>query len=192
MEVKMSLPHALLGLLNYHPATGYELKTAFNESIHFFWNATLPQIYRTLKQMEEKKWLTVTVEHQDGKPSRRIYRVTDTGQGELRRWLREVPEIPEHREPMLIKVFFGNQVEPEHFRFHVQRYREYYAGLLRRYDQEIKPAIEQAAKLAGAGDDARYWGLTLDFGRRYAKMVLDWCDEIPNASGNPRKRGGTR
>lgn len=46
----MSLPHALLGLLNYRPATGYELKGTFTKSIHFFWNATLPQIYRTLKQ----------------------------------------------------------------------------------------------------------------------------------------------
>ena len=188
----MSLPHALLGLLNYHPATGYELKTAFNKSIHFFWNATLPQIYRTLKQMEEKRWLTVVVEHQDGKPSRKIYRVTDPGREELRRWLEEIPEIPEHREPMLIKVFFGNQAEPQHLRSHLQKWREYHAGLLRRYDEEIKPVIEQSAKLTGAKDDARYWSLTLDFGRRYAKMVVDWCDEILSASGGSKKKGGKR
>ena len=54
----MSLPHALLGLINYQPTTGYELKATFNRSIHFFWNATLPQIYRTLNQMEKKGWLT--------------------------------------------------------------------------------------------------------------------------------------
>ncbi len=182
----MSLPHALLGLLTYRPATGYELKTAFNKSIHFFWNATLPQIYRTLKQMEEKGWLTVMVEHQDGKPSRKRYHVTEAGQGEHRRWLKEVPEIPEHREPMLIKVFFGNRLEPEDFRSHLQMWREYYAGLLRRYEEEIRPIIDHSAKLAGVEEDARYWNFTLDFGRRHAKMVVDWCDEILTARSESR------
>ena len=136
--------------------------------------------------------MTVTVEHQDGKPNRKIYRVTETGQAELRRWLEEFPEIPEHRESMLIKVFFGNQMDPQHFRFHLEQWREYHCGLLRRYDEEIRPIVEQSAKRTGAKEDARYWSLTLDFGRRHAKMVIDWCDEILNATAEPKKRGGKR
>jgi DNA-binding PadR family transcriptional regulator len=52
----VSLSHALLGLINCKPTTGYELKATFNKSIHFFWNATLPQIYLTLNQMKKKGW----------------------------------------------------------------------------------------------------------------------------------------
>jgi DNA-binding PadR family transcriptional regulator len=174
----MSLSHALLGLVTYRPATGYELKTAFNESIHFFWNATLPQIYRTLKQMEEKRWLTVAIEHQDGKPSRKIYHVTEAGRKELQEWLQVDPKIPEPREPMLIKVFFGNQMDPGHFLSHLQGWRDYHAGLLQKYEEEVTPIIEHYAKQTGAVEDARYWSFTLDFGRRHAKMVVDWCDEI--------------
>jgi PadR family transcriptional regulator, regulatory protein AphA len=185
----MSLAHSLLGLLSYRSATGYELKTAFNKSIHFFWNAALPQIYRTLKQMEEKGWLTVTVAHQDGKPSRKIYHVTEAGKEELRRWLEEVPEIPEPRDPMLIKIFFGHQMDPGNFISHLQRWREYHAGLLMKFDEEITPIIDQYAKMTGAIEDARYWSLTLDFGRRHAEMVINWCDQILKTIDQPKKRG---
>ena len=188
MEGSMSLSHALLGLLSYRPSTGYELKTAFNRSIHFFWNATLPQIYRTLKQMEGKGYLTLTVEHQDGKPSRKIYHVTEAGQEELRQWLKEFPLIPEPRDPMLIKIFFGNRMEPQQFRSHVKRWREFHAGQLSKFDKEVMPIIDQYAKLTGATKDARYWGFTLDYGRRHAKMVMDWCDEILAATEEPERK----
>lgn len=171
----MSLPHALLGLLNYRPATGYDLKATFTNSIHFFWDATLPQIYRTLKQMEGSGWLNVTVEHQDGKPSRKVYSVTDAGRKELRRWLAEPLEMPEPRNALLIKVFFGNQMDSTQFAAHLEELQKYHANLLGRYEKEIIPVIERYAETTGAYRDARYWNLTLDFGRRHAKMVRDWC-----------------
>ncbi len=171
----MSLPHALLGLLNYRPATGYELKATFTSSIHFFWDATLPQIYRTLKQMERSGWLNVAVEHQDGKPSRKVYSVTDGGRKELRRWLAEPLETPQHRNAMLIKVFFGSQMDPAQFAAQLKELQEVHARLLERYEKEIIPVIERYAEATGAYRDARYWNLTLDFGRRHAKMVRDWC-----------------
>ncbi len=171
----MSLPHALLGLLNYRPATGYDLKATFTNSIHFFWDATLPQIYRTLKQMEGSGWLKVTVEHQDGKPSRKVYQVTEAGRKELRRWLAEPLKTPEPRNAMLIKVFFGNLTDSNQFAAHLEELRKDHANLLERYEKEIIPVIERYAEVTGAYRDARYWNLTLDFGRRHAKMVRDWC-----------------
>jgi DNA-binding PadR family transcriptional regulator len=184
----MSLPHALLGLLNYRPATGYELKATFTNSIHFFWDATLPQIYRTLKQMEGSGWLNVTVEHQDGKPSRKVYCVTDAGRKELRRWLAEPLETPEPRNAMLIKVFFGNQMDSTQFAAHLKKLQEYHANLSERYEKEIIPVIERYAELTGAYRDARYWNLTLDFGRRHAKMVRDWCQTALSSLDQPEQR----
>ncbi len=173
----MSLPHALLGLVNYKPATGYELKATFTQSIHFFWNATLPQIYRTLNQMEKNGWLRVTVEHQNGKPSRKVYHITKAGQEEFRRWLTEPPGMPEPRNAMLIKIFFGNQMDSSQFATHLRELRQHHASLLKRYEKDVFSVIEHYADATGAFRDARYWALTLDFGRRHARMVLNWCDE---------------
>ncbi len=188
----MSLPHALLGLLNYRPATGYELKATFTNSIHFFWDATLPQIYRTLKQMEKSRWLNVTVEHQDGKPSRKVYQVTEAGRKELRRWLSEPLEMPEPRNATLIKIFFGNQMNPTQFTTHLKELQNYYANLLKSYDEERIPGIERYAEVTGAYQDARYWSLTLDFGRRHAKMVRDWCQATLLSLNRPEEEKGRR
>ncbi len=174
----MSLPHALLGLLNYQPTTGYELKATFNKSIHFFWNATLPQIYRTLNQMEKKGWLRMTVEPQAGKPSRNVYQITKAGREELVRWLAEPLGIPELRNAMLIKVFFGNQMEPSRFAAHLREWRQYHAHLLERYEKEIPSVIKQYANVTHALKDVPYWAFTLDYGKRNDRMVLEWCDEV--------------
>ncbi len=188
----MSLPHALLGLLNYRSATGYELKATFTNSIHFFWDATLPQIYRTLKQMEGSGWLKVMVEHQDGKPSRKVYHITDVGRKELERWLSEPFEMPEHRNAMLIKVFFGSQIDSTQFAIRLEELQKYHANLSKRYEKEIVPIIERYAKVTGAFRDARYWNLTLDFGRRHAKMVVDWCQSALSSLDQSKQGRGRR
>ncbi len=172
----MSLPHALLGLITYRPATGYDLGRAFKRSVHFFWNATLPQIYRTLNQMETKGWVTSTVEHQEGKPSRKVYLVTEAGQTELVRWLAEPTGWGEPRLPLLVKVFFGNKMPREQFVEQIRQYRSLCVGLLRKYEEEVPPVIEHYSRMTGAVEDARFWGLTLDFGKRQARTGIDWCD----------------
>ncbi|HMK66132.1 MAG TPA: PadR family transcriptional regulator [Thermodesulfobacteriota bacterium] len=174
----MSLPHALLGLISYKPSTGYDLKNTFKNSIHFFWNAALPHIYRTLKQMEGQGWITATIEHQDGKPSRKVYQLTEAGGRELHRWLSEPPEAPEPRLPLLVKVFFGNQMPADQFREHIKQWRDYHEEVLRQFDAEVLPIIEKFSNRSGLKEEPFFWGLTLDFGRRHAQMVIDWCDQI--------------
>ena len=183
----MSLPHAILGLINYRPATGYDVKNTFKKSIHFFWNATLPQIYRTLRQMEADGWVTSVVEHQDGKPSRKIYHVTDSGQREFARWLAQPPEAPEPRSSMLVKVFFGNRMSPEQFARQVTQWREYHVAVLERFEKEVPPVVTDYSTRMGSDADARYWRFTLDFGRRHAQMVIEWCDQVLKAREPARK-----
>jgi len=174
----MSLPHALLGLINYQPSTGYELRSVFSKSIQFFWNATLPQIYRTLNQMESQGWLTVKIEPQEGKPSRKIYSITNEGRTELMRWLTTMPEIAPERNPLLLKVFFGRFVNPEALKQIITGYREYHAKLLQQYNTETVQVINHYADACDSQGDAAYWKLTLDFGQRYSEMVVDWCDHV--------------
>jgi PadR family transcriptional regulator AphA len=172
----MSLPHALLGLINYKPLTGYDLKAAFTSSIYMFWNASLPQIYRTLHQMEKKGWVSSSIEHQQGKPNRKIYTVTEKGKQELRTWLSEPLEIPQIKHEMLVKIFFGNQMNKKDLVNLIKEQRELSMQFLEKTGREVKPIAENYAVKAGAKDDMRFWLLTLDFGRRRAQMIVEWCD----------------
>lgn len=176
MEDKMSLPHALLGLLNYKPATGYDLKAAFENSINLFWNASLPQIYRTLSQMEKDGWLSFTVEHQEGKPSRKIYQLTDKGKKELRNWLTTPPEFTPTKNSLLVKLFFGNQMDKKDLAANIHKWREHYVEFLEMMDKNIRPIAQHYADKLDSKDDMQFWLMTADYGIRNARMVIEWCD----------------
>jgi PadR family transcriptional regulator, regulatory protein AphA len=172
----MSLPYALLGLVSYKPATGYDLKTIFTRTINMFWDASLPQIYRTLNQMEKNGWLSSSIEHQEGKPSRKIYSITDKGKKELNNWLIAPPEIPQIKNEMLVKVFFGNRMNQEDLVNHIKESRELARQFLEETPKKIKATADDYVTKTGAKDDMRFWLLTYDFGRRRAKMTVEWCD----------------
>lgn len=172
----MSLSHALLGLLAYEPATGYDLKNQYMDSIGFFWTATLPQIYRTLSKMEESGWLDCEVEYQSDRPNKKVYSITPDGQMELDRWLAENPEMYEPRLSLLVKVFFGNRMSRNELISHLQIWREAHEKVFRRYDKVWDQKVPEMAAVMPTEDDVPFWRLTLDYGRRNALMNIEWCD----------------
>ncbi len=172
----MSLPYALLGLVNYKPATGYDLKTIFTRSIKMFWDASLPQIYRTLNQMERNGWLSSSIEHQAGKPSKKIYSITEKGKKELDKWLVKPLEIQQIKNEMMVKIFFGNQMNPEDLIHHIKKTRELAVRFLEETPKEVKATVDDYVAKTGAKDDMRFWLLAYDFGRRRAQMTIEWCD----------------
>jgi PadR family transcriptional regulator, regulatory protein AphA len=172
----MSLPYALLGLVNYMPATGYDLKTVFTRSIGMFWNASLPQIYRTLNQMERDGWLSSNIEHQRGKPSRKIYNITDKGKKELNRWISAPTEIQQIKNELLVKIFLGGRANQKELVKHIKEYRRRAIQFLEKAGKEAKATADDFAAKTGDKDPMRFWLLTYDFGRRRARMTIEWCD----------------
>ena len=180
----MSLAHALLGLIRYHPTTGYQLKDDFEHSINIFWDATLPQIYRTLNQMESQCWLKAEIEIQIGKPNRKVYSLTEEGLEELQRWLNEPLETIEQKYSALVKVFFANKADPEKFTAHLEEFRSHYENLLNFYETDQAEIIRKASEDSRAFRESEYWKLTADFAIRMAKMTVEWCDEALNIHKN--------
>ena len=104
----MSLPHAILGLLEEEPMTGYDLKTlGFDRTVSHFWSADQAQIYRTLEKLTEQGWVESQIEFQEDHPNRKVYSITDEGQAELRRWLLTVQTLNTIRDPFLVQLYFG-------------------------------------------------------------------------------------
>ncbi|RYD05011.1 hypothetical protein N752_11650 [Desulforamulus aquiferis] len=172
----MSLAHALLGLVRYQPSTGYQLKDNFQHSIHFIWNATLPQIYRTLNQMENQGWLRAEIVTQVGKPNRKVYHITEEGLKEFHRWLNEPMEPLGLKDSTLIKVFFGNGADPEQFDINLQKLRDYYTEQLNIFQLKCSEIIQNEVKKHGCPSEGVYWDLSVDFGVRWSKMIVEWCE----------------
>ena len=169
------LKHGILGLLNYHDMTGYEINTVFRDSLCYFWNARTSQIYRELQTLEQNTWVSKTCVPQQGKPDKNIYTITETGRSELLRWLSESGPNVVQRVPILMKVFFmGERSREENIR--------YFEGLISccelfLHGLEAVPAhIENYADYLDDGEKAKYWQMTVDYGRRSLRMNMEWAE----------------
>lgn len=172
----MPLAHALLGLINYKALSGYDLKSAFNSSINMFWDASLPQIYRTLHQMEKNEWVRSSIEEQNGKPNRKVYEISVKGKEELRSWLSEPLDLMHEKNPLMIKMFFGNQMDKKDLIRQLNIRRDQYRTNLRKYESVLTETVDRIADKLNAENDKLFWRLTVDCGIRRAKMFIEWCD----------------
>ena len=84
----MAIKHALLGLLAEGPKHGYELKTAFDETIGERWSLNIGQVYNTLNRLARDGYVVLQEEvEQETRPDKKIYAITEAGREELSRWL---------------------------------------------------------------------------------------------------------
>lgn len=110
----VSLEHAILGLLDERPRSGYELKTqCFDGLLQPLWAADQAQIYRTLERLKSLGLVTATRKRRSGRPDRRLYELTPAGQVALKAWLGAPSEPPVVRDPLLIRLYFGGATEDE-------------------------------------------------------------------------------
>lgn len=171
----MSLEHAILGLLNYEPMTGYDIKKMVDLSISHFWPAVQSQIYKTLSRMENEGWLTVETIPQEPRPPRKVYALTGAGRAELLRWL-EAPQPPsEARLAWLIQVFFAGRLSDEK----VIALLEYQLGLQRARLQAFA-AIPPENRDQMSESDPRerfFWLLTVDYGVAQATAQVRWLEQ---------------
>jgi DNA-binding PadR family transcriptional regulator len=88
------LEPALLLLLHYGPAHGY----TFLDQLEEFGLANLnpSAVYRMLRAMEEKGWVTSTWDDEQTQgPPRRVYRITALGDQVLALWVQDLEESRE-------------------------------------------------------------------------------------------------
>src|SRR5215218_4459049 len=85
----MSLPHIILGMLRKKPKSGYDLKKELNNVIHYFWEADISRIYRSLAEMQKKGWVAFETVIQEDSPNKKLYSLTKEGRRQLQKGLAE-------------------------------------------------------------------------------------------------------
>jgi PadR family transcriptional regulator PadR len=109
------LESVLLLLLHHEPAHGY---TLLEEVGDFGLDAMDPSaIYRMLRGMEDKGWVTSTWdEEQSLGPPRRVYRITDTGDEVLATWIQDLDETRKMLNRLVSRYHAHMEVcEGEHY-----------------------------------------------------------------------------
>jgi PadR family transcriptional regulator AphA len=173
----MSLEFAILGFLNYHPYTGYDLKKIFDTSIRHFWPADQSQIYRTLAHLTELGYAEMEKVPQDDRPDRKVYSITEAGRAGLLKWLSGPPPLGDPHNAPLIQVFFAGQLSNEEILAKFEGFAAIVRAILAQYEQ-VPAQIGPYQQEITSPREHFFWMLTLDNGIRSMRASLEWAENV--------------
>ncbi|MGH2921988.1 MAG: PadR family transcriptional regulator [Gaiellaceae bacterium] len=167
---------AVLGLLTRGPMSGYDLKKRAESSVGYFWDPAKSQIYAVLPRLVEAGFATRRKVAQEQRPDKQVYRITSRGREALKDWIELTPPPPDPaRNPLLLKVFFGDLADPETV---LEQVRE-----RRREAEQLKAELaELEAGRTGTKSDL-FPSLTRSYGRHYADAVIRWARDVERELG---------
>lgn len=168
----MALRYALLGLLSREELSGYDLAQRFSQQVSHFWEAHHTQIYRELQKLEEEGLVNFHRVEQQDRPDKKMYELTDRGMEQLLGWLAETPKPPKKmKHEVLLRVSMFHLIPPERAIAFLQESKAYHLRVL-----EGMEMWGQAYFAEHKDEDTIGETLTLDFGMRFMKTWVEWCD----------------
>lgn len=170
--IRMSLRHAVLGLLERRPSTGYELTRTFDTSLRASWHARHSQIYPELATLESAGLVEVV-----GRGPRRskTYGITAAGRTELRRWLVEEEPDRSQRSESGLRLFLTPLLDP-------RDRTAVYERDLAHVEQDLL-ALEELRRGMAAAAGPEVFAPQVDLGIRINGVLRDWLGEQIASAG---------
>lgn len=136
---------ALLGLLNWKPMSGYDIKKIVDISLSHFWSENYGQIYPTLNTLVKQGWAKRESGTTGGGRQRHLYRITAKGRQAFESWIQQPTDPPSTRNELQLKLFLGSELPKPQVRSVIQAYQLEQAQRLSEYrssEQVLRAAIE--------------------------------------------------
>lgn len=110
----MNVQTLCLAILHESEATGYEIRKMSTEGeFGYFVEASFGSIYPALAKLEKAGFVSFRVETQAGRPSKKIYRITEAGQVEFQHTMSSPLNEDIHRSEFLLFARFAHLMSPE-------------------------------------------------------------------------------
>lgn len=175
----MSLPHIILGMLRKKPRSGYELKKELENVIHYFWDADISRIYRTLGTMQKKGWVQFETVIQEDSPNKKVYSLTKEGRKELQEWLSEPGKPTSTQNPFLSQLHFSDAI-PIEAQLHVMEVR---LATLKEEILELERRAAMNNMPVPLPEDVLEKGVTramfsLEYGIRKYRFEIEWTENL--------------
>ncbi len=179
----MAIKYAILGLLSWRPASGYELRKYFSESVALYWSGNSNQVYPTLVQLHKDGLVESEVRQQGNYPPSKVYNLTPAGETALREWVVADPPVPQVRNPFLTQLAWADRLNDEEL-----------ASLLGRYEREVqmKSLMQRELIRRGPEGPARtpreqlLWTMIADHDCRIYEAELRWLERLREELGKRR------
>ncbi len=99
----------ILGVLLRQPRSGYEIV----KQLEMVWPVKTSQIYPTLARLEKMGLVVSDDVEQQGRPNKRVYSVTRSGEKTLRDWVGTEPAPPVWRDEFLTMLYSAWTKDPQ-------------------------------------------------------------------------------
>lgn len=164
----MSLRFALLGLLNEHPSSGYDLTQRFSQGIgSYAWDAKHSQIYPELRKLTDDGLIEVA---EEGARGRKTYAITQQGRALLRDWLLSPPVgAGGVRNEYVLRLFLLSALDREEARRILVRTIEYST------EQRDAISASYSESVADGGRARGHGALAAQYGIRIFDATIDWA-----------------
>jgi DNA-binding PadR family transcriptional regulator len=157
---------ALLGLLTRGEMSGYDVQNVAETSGGFFWAPAKSRIYAVLPRLVARGFATSRSVVQETRPTKQLYRITRAGRDALQLWLEEPPSMEPERAPLLLKIYFGELLEPEVLVSHVRKLKVEADALIERLGM-LDPAPTTGSLFSD---------LTVRHGIEWAQAMSRWAE----------------
>lgn len=174
----MSLRFGILGLLEYAPMSGYDLKGLFENSIRFFWSAETSQIYRELKILEKSNYVKSKIERSNSGPNRNVFFITPAGAKALKKWLLESDKesLEDNRNEFLLRVFLSSNVGEQELLKQLEIRLEKYKRDLEAL-QNIGKVMEKFSSQFDSTKVRLFWEISASRGIHDVMSHIAWAEE---------------
>ena len=164
----MDVKTLCLGLLSFRPASGYDLKKEFESLFKHFFPAGYGSIYPALANLTSHGYLECQEIPQDGKPDRKVYAITESGQRAFNRALRDAEPRHKLRSEFLATIYFAEMMDAERL-----------TELLNNRVAELHATVTHIEDVATGRDTNLTPGarFVAGFGAAVAKAAADYIDQ---------------
>ena len=170
----MALAHTILATLGTESYSGYDLWKKFSQTSKYYWQASQQQIYRELGKLEKETAIASEVIPQEGRPNKKLYKITDKGIEMLKTWLLEPAEPMAIREELLVKVIAAKLVPKSVILQEIKRHHQIHSQKLSEYKQIEQQKFTDTSQLTF---EQKCFYATLRCGIGYESYRIAWCEE---------------
>ena len=175
----MSTRLAVLGFLANGPEHGYNINKMIEKMMGDWIATSVGSIYFALNKLTDEGFIAPAGEHKEGgRPTRRLYRITDRGREEYLRLLRETWTTPQRQYYDLdLAVFFLDSLNADEVAAYL---RERIAALEHAFDSLAEHRAEETAA-SSVPDRA---AIIFDHSLSHLRTELAWtCDLLVQLEG---------
>lgn len=136
----MSYKYLVLGLLAERPMSGYDIKKHVKTVLGSITTASYGTLYPTLHKLLAEGDVEMQEVPQQGRPSKKVYYLTDQGKADLRKWLHQPAAADQVKREFLLKLYLAKHLEAPELRAMLAGRRTEAEMLVRTYEADKRNA----------------------------------------------------